>query len=64
MDLDHGAGHHVRIVEAAQMPCDKEFMFMECGGELWLALRADRLTERMLEECWATYRQMTVQRIA
>jgi hypothetical protein len=59
MDLDHGARqHHIKIVQPDALPADRDYAFMECGGELWLALRADRLTEAVLEECWATYRAM------
>jgi hypothetical protein len=50
--------HHIKIVEPDVLPADRDFLFMECDGELWLALKAGRVTAPVLEEAWATYRAM------
>jgi hypothetical protein len=58
--MNHGERQHrVRLVGPNALPEEQDFVFMEFGGgELWLALRADRVTAAVLEDAWATYLEM------
>jgi hypothetical protein len=48
--------HRITLVGHEDLPPGQDFAFLDCGGELWLALKWDRLTATTLEEAWAVYR--------
>jgi hypothetical protein len=58
----NGENHHrIAFISEADWPPAWEaapFVFLECGGEMMLALKSDAITPRMLEDCWATFREM------
>lgn len=49
-------GYHVMFVGPQTLPQEQDFVFLECGGEVWLAIRRDRLTVEVLEDAWTAYR--------
>jgi hypothetical protein len=50
--------YRIKLVGERDLPADQDFAFMECDGQVWLALKKGRLTAPVLEVCWATFRQM------
>lgn len=50
--------YHVTIVEDDALPADQSFAFLECDGQLWLALRRTEITEHVLEDAWDVYHEM------
>lgn len=56
---DHGVAKHYRIafVDETDLPPDQDFVFMECQGDMWLAVKATRVTPKVLEDAWETYRE-------
>jgi hypothetical protein len=55
--------HRITLVPPDALPTDKDYVFLECNWEVWLALKADHFTVDVLEECWATYREMVAARL-
>ena len=50
--------YRIRFVGERELPPDQDFAFMECDDQLWLAIKRNRISPPLLEECWGTYRQM------
>lgn len=48
--------HRITLVEDDDLPPGQDFAFLDCGDELWLALKRNRMTASVLEAAWATYR--------
>ncbi len=51
--------HHVRLVPDDALPEGQDFAFVDChDDDLWLLLKKSRVTPKVLEEAWTTYRTM------
>lgn len=50
--------YHIMFVGDDSLPPDKDFAFLECGGDVWLAFKRSHITEAVLEEAWSAFRDM------
>lgn len=51
--------HHIAFVGDDDLPGDQDFAFLDCSDDgIWLVLKRSRLTPAVLEDAWATFRQM------
>lgn len=52
--------HTVLFIEDGQLPPEQDWAFLECEGVTYLAIKKSCVTERVLEDAWAAYRQRVV----
>lgn len=58
MAVSETTEYHILPVADHVLPAGMDFVFVECQGELWLALRGASLTAPILEDAWDAYRHM------
>lgn len=57
--MGHGdKQYRIKLVGEDDLPAEQDFAFIDCGGELWLALSRPRLSEQVLEEAWNLHLEM------
>lgn len=55
---DGNPQYHIMFVGDDGLPPGRDFAFLECDGEVWLAFVESHITPAVLEEAWATFRDM------
>ena len=58
MMCDNAKQCRIKLVAEGDLPPDQDFAFAECEGDLWLLLKETRLVAPVLEDAWATYREL------
>lgn len=59
MGKNFGVPYHVLFVEDDLL--DRDFVFGETGGEVWLVIKRSRITEEVLEAAWAAWETMAAE---
>lgn len=47
--------HRIAFIDECDLPDGQDYAFVDCGGEMWLAVKRDHVTEPVLERAWAVY---------